>query len=74
MAQYIRKRGSVDNNKVDDMQNVDPSFMLGAILGYDFKFGADCASLAIDFLGRQDVANGNGFLGTLQATYHMPSR
>ena len=23
MAQYIRKRGSVDNNDVDDMQNVD---------------------------------------------------
>ena len=29
MAQFIRKRGSVDNNEVDDMQNVDPSFMLG---------------------------------------------
>ena len=71
MAQYIRKRGSVDNSKVDNLQNVDPSFMLGAILGYDFKFGGT-RKLAIDFLGRQDVANDNGFLGTLQATYHMP--
>jgi outer membrane protein len=71
MAQYIRKRGSVDNNKVDDMENVDPSFMLGAILGYDFKLGEQ-RNLALDFLGRQDVANSNGFLGTLQATYRMP--
>ena len=71
MAQYIRKRGNVENDKVDDLQNVDPSFMLGAILGYDFKFG-EARSLAVDFLGRQDVANDNGFLGTLQATYRMP--
>ncbi len=71
MAQFIRKRGSVDNNEVDDMQNVDPSFMLGAILGYDFALGEQ-RNLALEFLGRQDVANGNGFLGTLQATYRMP--
>ena len=71
MAQYIRKRGSVENNRVDDMQNVDPSFMLGAILGYDFKLG-EARDLAVAFLGRQDVANDNGFLGTLQATYRMP--
>ena len=71
MAQYIAKRGSVENNKVDDMQNVDPSFMLGAIAGYDFTFG-EGRVLALDALGRQDVANGNGFLGTLQATYKAP--
>lgn len=71
MAQFIRKRGSVDNSKVDDMSNVDPSFMLGAILGYDFELG-EHRNLALEFLGRQDVANGNGFLGTLQATYRMP--
>ncbi len=71
MAQYIRKRGSVDNDKVDDLSNVDPAFMLGAILGYDFTFG-DARRLSLDFLGRQDVANDNGFLGTLQATYRMP--
>lgn len=71
MAQYIRKRGNVENDEVDDLQNVDPAFMLGAILGYDFKLGEQ-RNLAIDFLGRQDVANDNGFLGTLQATYRMP--
>ena len=71
MAQYIRKRGNVQNDEVDDMQNVDPSFMLGAIVGYDFKLGEQ-RNLALDFLGRQDVANDNGFLGTLQATYRMP--
>ena len=30
------------------------------------------AHLALEFLGRQDVANGNGFLGSLQATYRAP--
>ena len=71
MAQYIGKRGSVHSNKVDDMQNVDPSVMLGAIVGYDFKFGQGRA-LALEFLGRQDAANGNGFLGTFQAVYKAP--
>ena len=71
IAEYIGKRGSVHNNKVDDMQNVDPSVMLGALIGYDFKFG-QARDLAVEFLGRQDVANGNGFLGTLQATYRTP--
>ena len=71
MLQYFGKRGSVHNNKVDDMENVDPSLMLGAIVGYDWKFGEGRA-LAMEFLGRQDVANGNGFLGTLQAIYKAP--
>jgi MipA family protein len=71
MAQYIGKRGSVQNNQVDDMKNVDASVMLGAVVGYDFKF-AEGRLLGVEFLGRQDVANGNGFLGTLQATYRTP--
>jgi MipA family protein len=71
MLQYLPKRGSVDNNRVDDMQNVDPSLMLGAVLGYDFKLG-ERRGIVLEALGRQDVANGNGFLGTLQATYRMP--
>jgi len=71
MVQYLPKRGSVDNNRVDDMQNVDPSLMLGAVLGYDFKLG-ERRGIALEALTRQDVANGNGFLGTMQATYRMP--
>ena len=71
MVQYIPKRGSVDNRRVDDLQNVDPAVMLGAILGYELGLGQD-RSLEFDVLGRQDVAEGNGFLGTLQATYRLP--
>jgi outer membrane protein len=71
MVQYVPKRGSVDNRRVDDLQNVDPAVMLGAIIGYEFDLGT-ARSLELDFLGRQDVAEGNGFLGTVQATYRMP--
>ena len=71
MVQYLLKRGSVDNDRVDDLQNVDPSLMLGAVLGYEFKLG-ERRGLLFEALGRQDVASDNGFLGTLQATYRMP--
>jgi outer membrane protein len=71
MAQFIPKRGNVDNDRVDDLENVDPSVMLGATLGYDFKLG-ERRGIALEFLGRQDVANDNGFLGTAQATYRTP--
>ncbi len=71
MVQFLPKRGHVDDNQVNDMQNVDPSVMLGAVLGYDFKLG-DRQGIVVEALGRQDVANGNGFLGTLQATYRQP--
>ncbi|MFO1049299.1 MAG: hypothetical protein U1E52_15565 [Geminicoccaceae bacterium] len=63
MAQFIRKQG-IDNSKVDDMSNVDPSFMLGAILGYDFELG-EHRNLALEFLSAKDVANGNGASGAL---------
>ena len=71
MAQFIPKRGHVDNDQVNDLENVDPSVMLGAILGYDVKLG-ERRAIALEFLGRQDVANDNGFLGTAQATYRTP--
>ena len=71
MAQFLPKRGNVDDNQVDDMQNVDPSVLLGAVMGYDFKLG-DRRGILVEALGRQDVANGNGFLGTLQTTYRQP--
>lgn len=71
MVQYLPKRGSVDDNQVDDLQNVDPSLMLGAVVGYDFKLG-ERQGILVQGLGRQDVANGNGFLGTLRTTYRQP--
>lgn len=69
MAQFIRQRVSVDS----DLHNVDPSVMLGAIVGYDFTLGG-ARKLSPDFHGSLDLANSNGFLGTLYATYRMPMR
>ncbi len=64
-GRYIAKRGSVDNNQVDDMRNVDPSLMLGPLLGYDF-IAEPGRVLGIEGQVVQDVANGNGALGTLR--------
>jgi MipA family protein len=33
LVEYIPKRGHVENNAVDDLQNVDPAVMLGGLLG-----------------------------------------
>ena len=44
------------------------------VVGRDVRFGwGNAGDLAtMTELGRQHVANDNGFLGTLQATYRMP--
>jgi outer membrane scaffolding protein for murein synthesis (MipA/OmpV family) len=35
IGQYIRERGQVDNRKVDNLENVDASFMLGGFFGLE---------------------------------------
>ncbi len=64
-GRYISKRGSVDDNQVDDMRNVDPSVMLGPMVGYDF-IAEPGRLLGIEGEFIQDVANGNGGLGTVR--------
>jgi MipA family protein len=63
MLQYIPKRGSVDNDRVDDLENVDPALMLGVIGGWDFLAEPDRA-LGVFVEARADVANGHGWLVT----------
>jgi outer membrane protein len=67
-GQFIRERDDVENNQVDDLQKVDPSVMLGVIGGYDF-FADPQQDLVLEVEARQDVANDNGFLGTLRGLY-----
>ena len=67
-GQFIKKRDHVHDNAVDDLQSVDPSVMLGVIGGYDF-FDDPRQDLALEIEARQDVANGNGFLGTMRGVY-----
>jgi outer membrane protein len=66
MLQYIGKRDNVDNGRVDDMQSVDASIMLGAFGGVNIE------SWNINLEARQDVADGNGFLLTLNVNYDLP--
>jgi MipA family protein len=67
-GQFIKERDDVHNNKVDDLENVDASVMLGVLGGYDFL--ADPQNeLALELELRQDVANDNGFLGTIRGIY-----
>ncbi len=66
-GRYIPKRGNVDDRQVDELQNVDPSVMLGGMVGYDFIVKPNQrAGFEAEVV--QDVANGNGYLGTLRFT------
>jgi outer membrane scaffolding protein for murein synthesis (MipA/OmpV family) len=66
-GRFISKRGDVDDHQVDELQNVDPSVMLGGMVGYDFIVKPNQrAGFEAEVV--QDVANGNGLLGTLRFT------
>jgi outer membrane scaffolding protein for murein synthesis (MipA/OmpV family) len=66
MLQYISSRADVDNDQVDDMQNVDASVMVGVFGGVNI----DRWSASIEL--RQDIADDNGFLATLNGGYTLP--
>lgn len=67
LVEYISSRADVDNNKVDRLENVDASLMLGGFVGYNidrFSFTLEATA---------DVADGNdGTLVRLKGSYHMP--
>jgi MipA family protein len=68
-GQFIKERDDVENNQVDDLKSVDASAMLGVVGGYDF-LPDPRRDLALEIEARQDVANDNGFLGTMRALYN----
>ncbi len=64
---FIPKRDHVDDRQVDELKSVDASVMLGGLVGYDFVVKPNQrAGFEAELV--QDVANGNGFLGTLRFT------
>ena len=67
-GQFIKERDDVENDQVDALEKVDPSAMLGAVGGYDFLADPQ-QQLALEVEARQDVANDNGFLGTVRGLY-----
>ena len=68
VGQFIRKRDDVHNDRVDDLESVDASVMLGVVGGYDFLAAPD-QDLVLEVEARQDVANDNGFLATIRGSY-----
>lgn len=71
MLQYIPNRGNVGDSVVNRLQHVDASALLGGLIGYDFKLG-DRRVLGLEFQGRQDIAEDQGFLLTWLARYATP--
>ncbi|MGH6919359.1 MAG: MipA/OmpV family protein [Geminicoccaceae bacterium] len=67
-GQFIRKRDNVHNDRVDDLESVDASLMLGLVGGYDF-LPEPQQDLVLEVEARQDVANDNGFLATIRGAY-----
>jgi outer membrane protein len=67
-GQFIKKRDDVENDRVDDLENVDASVMLGVLAGYDFLADPQ-EDLGLELEARQDVANDNGFLVTVRGIY-----
>jgi outer membrane protein len=71
MLQYIPKRGSVDNDRVDDLENVDASVMLGVTGGWDFLV-EPTRSFGVFVEARGDVAEDHGWLVTPGLRGRMP--
>ena len=67
-GQFITKRDDVHNDRVDDLESVDASVMLGVLGGYDFLADPQ-RDLMLEVEARQDVANDNGFLATVRGVY-----
>ncbi len=60
VGEFIGKRDNVDNNRVDDMEDVDASFMLGGFVGFEYEGWNG----RIEYMA--DVADGNdGTLGRM---------
>jgi outer membrane protein len=67
-GQFIKKRDDVHNDRVDDLESVDASVMLGIVGGYDF-LAEPQQDLVLEVEARQDVANDNGLLATIRGVY-----
>jgi outer membrane scaffolding protein for murein synthesis (MipA/OmpV family) len=68
-GRYIPERNDVDDNRVNELQNVDASGMLGVMGGYDFIAGPQ-QDLGVMVDAKTDVSgNDNGSLATLQGFY-----
>jgi len=67
VGEYIGERDNVDNNRVDRLQDVDTSLMLGGFFGFQYEnWSADIEAMA-------DVLDGNdGAIIRLNGGYRIP--
>jgi outer membrane protein len=67
VGEYIPERDDVDNSKVDNLEDVDASLMLGGFFGFEFRnWSASIEAMA-------DVADGNdGAIVRLLGGYRIP--
>lgn len=72
-AQYVPRRKYVNSSAINRLGNTDRGFMLGGLVGYDFKFASNNV-LGIELDGRYDVRDNLGALVTLRANYTAPLR
>jgi MipA family protein len=70
-GQFIEERDDVEDDRIDDLRSVDASALLGLIAGYDLLADPQ-QDLVLELEGRQDVADDNGFLGTIRGRYGSP--
>jgi outer membrane protein len=70
-GQYVAERDDVDNDQVDRLSSTDDGFMLGALLGYDFKLSGNRV-WGFEFDPRWDVSDDIGGLFTLRTHYIAP--
>jgi outer membrane protein len=67
IGQYIRERDNVDNKKVDKLEKVDASFMIGGF------FGVEVNHFVASIEAMKDVTDGNdGSIVRLRAGYRIP--
>jgi len=70
-GQYVGKRDDVDNDAVDSLRSTDDGFLLGALIGYDFKLDGNRV-IGVEFEPRYDVGDNIGGLFTGRTTYLAP--
>ncbi len=67
VGEYIAERDDVDNNRVDRLEDVDTSFMLGGFFGFEY------ANWSASIEAMTDVADGNdGAIVRLNGGYRIP--
>ncbi|MFO1074076.1 MAG: MipA/OmpV family protein [Geminicoccaceae bacterium] len=70
-GQFQPDYDDVDNNRVQHMDGVDPTLMVGVMGGYDWILGP-AHVLGVEIQASADVLHGNGYIVTFGPNYTVP--